>query len=190
MKTFGEARRSSSVRQRDARTRAANPGEPAVSGVERPRSAERCHSGRERVADGLERCGVPAFEVVAEGMGTTGCQHLACRLVNEDCAHVEEHGRPTRLPHSGKEAARPRGPAVEVARLGQVVDDGVVLDPEDARSGVRIGERSRERLPEVPLDEVALGVVLALADDRPLLADDELRAAAQDAARLVDDRIL
>lgn len=43
---------------------------------------------------------------------------------------------------------------------------------------------------EVSLGQNAVGVAEALADDRPLLREQDLDAAAVDAARLLDDRVV
>ncbi len=74
-------------------------------------------------------------------MATAGSEDLARRLVYEDRTHVEEDGLATGQPNTGAEPARPRGPTVEVAGLREVVDDRVVLDPEDACPAVAVGER-------------------------------------------------
>ena len=80
-----------------------------------------------------------------------------------------------------------RGPGGDVAGHAEVVDDRVVLCPRRNLPRVRVGERPVERLAEVPLRQVAVCVIEPLADDGPLLREQQLRGTADDPGRLVDD---
>ena len=114
-------------------------------------------------------------------------QRLARAGVDQEHPGVVEDRAPVGAGDAREQPAQVGDPRRQVARDREVVEDRVVLGPRRDPARVRVGERPVEELTEVATGQVAVAVVEPLADDRALLREQELRRAADDPRRLVDD---
>ena len=126
-------------------------------------------------------------EVVVERVVRALMQRLARAGVDQEHPGVVEDRAPVGAGDAREQPAQVGDPRRQVARDREVVEDRVVLGPGRDLARVRVRERPVEELTEVTTGQVAVAVVEPLADDRALLREQELRRAADDPGRLVDD---
>lgn len=159
---------------------------PGCSGATPVREGGRERSA-ERSADRRKGGCVAMAEVVVKWVMCGQAQCLACREVN-DCRPGVGEDRPSAWePDSRAEATDVLGARLDVSGDGEVVNHRVVLGPHGDQAGVRVGKCAVKGLPEVPLQQVAFGVIEPRPDDRAVLGEEQFGACAHDAGRLVDD---
>src|SRR5215212_7304853 len=119
----------------------------------------------------------------------SGClQGLVGGGIDDEVSGVNQDGAAIGCPDACVQSAGLGGASAEVTRYRQILDDSVVLAPQDNPARVGVQEGAGDGFPEVALEQVAVGVIDTLPHDRTGICCEQLGAVAEDVGWLVNVR--